>query len=221
MDTQLENNYAHSIDFALQLTINSGFLGLNDLYNLSKVDKFMNSLFKKNIEKFYEILTKCSEMEGDKELMYSIWDNAGTYPSTSFTFDNIHPHLFCKKLNRDEMAIYYSYFVFRYHKFYRTDMYSKFWRCILYENGYIKIISDDYNIDRGVSETDIILNIEIHYSYLIWRNHQKKLQYWGTKLYLKNKNGGKEIKPEFVNLKLLDKLIKSEKYQGMISKNFL
>ena len=220
MDTQLENNYTQNMDLALQLTINSGFLEMKELYKLSKTDKFMNSLLKKNIEKYYEILRKCSQIEGNKQLMYSIWDTVGNYPSTFFTFDKIHLELFSKKLNRDEMAIYYSYFVFRYHKFYRGDLYSKFWKCILYENGYIKIISNDYNIDVGVSETDIILNINIHYSYLIWRNYPKKLKYWGTKIYFQNKNG-KEIFPEFVNLKLLDKLIISDKYQSMVSNKFL
>lgn len=220
MDSQLENNYPHAMDLVLQLTIKSEFLGFKDLYKLSKVDKFMNSLCKKNTEKYYDILQKCSQIECDKQLRYNTWDTTGNYPSTFFTFDNIHPDVFGKKLDRDEMAIYYSYFVFRYHKFYRGDLYSKFWRCILYENGYIKIISNDYNIDLGISETDIILNIDIHYSYLIWRDHPKKLKYWMTKIYFQNKNG-KEIKPELANLKLLDKLITSENYQSTISKNFL
>ena len=44
MDTLLENHYPHNLDLSLQLTINNGFLGLNDIYRLCKVDKFLQKI---------------------------------------------------------------------------------------------------------------------------------------------------------------------------------
>lgn len=223
MDTQLENNYPHSMDFALQLTIASGFLELKDLNKLSKVDKFLKSLCGKHIKKYYDILRKCYSTPFITQTIYNHWNNNDFVNDNSgiiYKYNNIWNDVFGKKLNKDEMAFYYSYFVFRFHKFYRTDSYSKYWTCILNEKGYIKSFSDNYYIGIGhIDDTDIILRIQIHYCYLIWRNHPKKINYWGTKTKFENK--GKEIQANFVNLKLLDKLITSETHRNIISKHFL
>ncbi len=177
------------MDLSLQLTITNGFLTLKDLYILGRVNKYMNSLFEEIIKKYYNLLQTCS---------------------------------LCKKLNKDEMAFYYTYFIFNFHKFYKIDIYSKYWMCILYENGLIKSFSDNYNVHNNLldtTKTDIILKINIHYSFQLYRNYPKKMFYWGTKIIFEN-NNGKILNPKFVNVKLLDKLIKSEKFKNMISKNF-
>lgn len=242
MNTQLENNYPHAMDFALQLTIGSGFLGLKDFGRLGKVDKFLNSLCENNIEKYYEILEKCSSTPFIKETKFNPWNN-NDFPNEFNTgivykYNNTWDDIFGKKLNKDEMAFYYTYFIFRFHKFYRIDSYSKFWSCILYENGYIKSFSESYyNGTDEIDDTDIILKINIHYSYLIYRNYPKKLNYWGTKIKFQNKgkdiiiyqrypkysyeNKEKYLDREIVNLKLLDALITNEKYMSMVSKKFM
>lgn len=207
------------MDLSLQLTITNGFLSLKDLYRLGRVNKYMNSLFEEIIKKYYNLLQTCSlisfipivKQEQD------FWDRI--HSSTLYNFNNNH---LCKKLNKDEMAFYYTYFIFNFHKFYKTDLYSKYWMCILYENGLIKSFSDNYNVHNNLvdtTKTDIILKINIHYSFQLYRNYPKKLFYWGTKIIFEN-NNGKVLNPEFVNVKLLDKLITSEKFKNMISKNF-
>lgn len=224
MDTQLENNYPHSMDFALQLAIDNGFLSLKDFGRLGNVDKFLNSLCKKHIEKYYEILSKCSFNEFITQTSFNHWNN-NDFPNEFnrriiYKYNDNWDEVFGKILNKDEMAFYYSYFVFKFHKFYRIDSYSKFWSCILNKNGYIKSFSDNSYLGiSNIDDTDIILNIQINYSYLIWRNQPKKLNYWGTKTRFENK--GKEIQVDFVNLNLLDKLITSDNYRNIVSKNFL
>lgn len=225
MDAQLENNYPHATDFALQLTIASGFLSLKDFGRLTRVDKFLNALCGKNIEKYYEIFKKCSSTPFVTEIVFTPWSD-NDLPNKFNTLDvykfNNSDDTFSKKLNQDEMAFYYSYLVFRFHKFYRRDNYSKFWSCILNEKGFIKIFAEDYRFNINdydfVFNDDIVLKIEIYYSYIIWRN-QKKINYWSTKIKFENK--GKEFNPQFVNLNLLDKLITSETYRNMISRKFL
>ena len=217
MDTQLQNNYPQNMDLALQLTMDCEFLGINDLYRLTKVDKFMNLLSNKYIKKYYEILEKCSSVELLKETIkyITLCDSSGnvhSIPRTIYIYDWCN--LFNKKLNKDEMAIYYSCLVFKYHSFCETDEYSMFWRCILNEDGYIKSLPAEsyYNI----LDTDIILRIDIHYSYDIYRNYPKKLNYWRTKIRFENK--GKEIQQNFVNIKFLNKLILSKKFKNEVLK---
>lgn len=223
MDSLLENNYIYEMDLSIQLTIGSEFLVVKDLNILSKVDKFLNYLCKKKIEKYYEILRKCSSMLFITKLLFKQLNNNDFHNDLNHSIIYIYnncEYIFGKKLNKDKMAFYYSYFIFKFHKFYRTNSYSKYWSCILYENGYIKSFSDNYYIGiDNINDTDIVLNIEIRYTYLIWRNHAKKINYCGTKIKFQNK--GKDIYPDFVNLKLLDKLITNYKYQSIISKNFL
>ena len=222
MNVQLKNNYHQTMDLALQLTINSGFLVLKDFYKLSKVDKFMNSLFKNLIEKYYDVLRKCSSLQ-------FVHDE-----SMIFKFNTDWNNIFGRKLNGDEMAIYYTYFVFKYHTFYKKDFYSKYWICILDENGFVKSFSNDY---LDVDDKDIILKIQIHYSYTIYRNYPKKLNYWATIIKFQHKDKDIVVYPDYirttdkikvpnfnpdcVNLKLLESLITSDKYKIMISNNFL
>jgi hypothetical protein len=225
MNVQLKNNYPQTMDLALQLVINSGFLGLKDLYKLSKVDKFMNSLCKNFIEKYYDVLQKCSSLQFAHD------------ESMIFKFNTDWNNIFGRKLNSDEMAIYYTYFVFKYHKFYKTDNYSKHWMCILDEYGFLKSFSNDYHRGFDADDKDIILKIQIHYSYTIYRNYPKKINYWATTIRFQHKDKDivvypnyirttEKIKvphfnPDCVNLKLLESLITSEKYKNMISTNFL
>ena len=207
MDTQLENNYPQYIDLILQLIINNGFLGLKDLYNICKVDKFLNSLSKQNIKKYYDILQKCSVIQIESQIKPIQFEKI-------YKFNN---NLFYKKLNNDEMAIYYSYFIFKYHTFYNIDIYSRYWACVLCENGFIKLFTYYNNYDN-MSNTDIIMKIKIHYSYIIYQNYPKRLNYWGTNITFVN-NKGRAIYPKFVNLKLLDKLIINNNFQR-IKKNY-
>lgn len=215
MDTQLENNYPHNIDLILQLIINNGYFGLKDLYNICKIDTFLNSLSKKYIKKYYDILQKCSVIQIETQVKYHSWGDR-TYINDAMTIHNVNNNLF-NKLNNDEMAIYYSYFIFKYHNFHKVDVYSKYWTCVLYENGFIKSLSYIHN---NISNTDIIMKIKIHYSYIIYRNYPKKLNYWGTNITFEN-NKGRVISPNFVNLKLLDKLIINNNYQRIKSKTIV
>jgi hypothetical protein len=232
MNAQLKNNYPQTMDLALQLTINSGFLGLNDLYKLSNVDKFMNSLCKNLIEKYYNVLRKCSSAPFTTN--YSIGFSA---PPPIFKFNNDWDNIFGRKLNKDEMALYYSYFVFKYHKFYKKDCHSNYWMCVLDEYGFVKSFSNDYHYGIEVADKDIVLKIQIHYSYIIYRNYPKKLNYWATQIRFQHKDKDIVVYPNYirttdkikvpnfnpdcVNLKLLESLITSEKYKSMFSTSFL
>lgn len=150
--------------------------------------------------------------------MNGLFESYNTIKYYNFNIDN-NFNVFGKKINKTEMAFYYSYFIFRFHKFYKIDEYSRYWMCILHENGFVKSISDNYNGHRRISETDIILKINIHYSYLIYRNYPKKLNYWGTKITFEH--NGNIIYPDFVDKILLNKLIISDKYMSMVSRTLL
>jgi len=237
MNIQLKNNYSQNMDLSLQLAMNSGFLGLNELYKLSNVDKFMNSLCKNLIEKYYDVLRKCASTPFTREISDIANYSIGFSSALIFKFNNNWDNVFGKKLNRDEMALYYSYFVFRFHNFCKTDNYSKHWMCILDEYGFVKSFSNDYHYGIEVADKDIVLKIQIHYSYIIYRNYPKKLNYWGTIIrfqqkdkdivvypnYIRttDKTKAPHFNPECVNLRLLDNLITSEKYQSIFSKQFL
>lgn len=62
MEFDIANSYSQNVNLVLQLTINSDFLTIKDFNNLSKVDKFLNYTCKKNINKYYDILNKCSQL---------------------------------------------------------------------------------------------------------------------------------------------------------------
>lgn len=227
MDLTLENNYPRVTDFALQLTIGSGFLKLKDYNNLRRVDKFLKYLCEKNIEKYYNLLKELSYIPYITNSILRYWDNdesSNNYNTLEiYQFDN-SDNIFNKKLNNDEMAFYYSYFIFKFyefHSFYRTNKYSKFWMCILNKNGFIKIFARDYIFSKenyGFEyNDDIFLKIELYYRYNSWRKQTKKC--WETKIKFVNK--GKEFIPNFVNLKLLNNLITSNEFRSTILKYYL
>ena len=109
MDSQNSNNYSQQLDLSLQLTINSGFLKLKDFYNLSKVDKFLNYISKKEVHKYIDILIKCGLLLYDIKVKYDLWhpqDLPTEYNSTKiYRFDPNHVcNMFGKQLNKNERA---------------------------------------------------------------------------------------------------------------------
>ena len=91
----------------------------------------------------------------------------------------------------------------------------------LNQKGFIKLFARDYIFKKehfGFNfNDDIFLKIEVFYRYdRIKKLTEKK---WATKIKFVNK--GKEIIPNFVNLKLLNNLITNTYYYDMVSKKIL
>lgn len=228
MNIHLENNYPHKLDLALQITIGYGYLTLNDFYRLINVDRFLKLLCINHIEHFYNLLIKCSQVPYVTNNIFRYW-NVYEIPNDNlnilkiYKFDNSDT-IFNKKLNNDEMAFYYSYFMFKFHdylSFYKTSRYSKIWMCILNNKGFIKLIARDYIFKKenfGFNyKDDIFFKIELFYRYDIFKKKNEKL--WTTKIKFINK--GNEFIPNFVNLKLLDNLITNNTFYNMLHNKIL
>lgn len=115
------------IEFALF----NEFIGLEELVNLSMVNKSYNQLAKREIKKIYTIIEKIRKSKIKV-------NNSSLYSSNYFGKpDDIYDHdywygLFERQLNQQELTLYYAYFIKKY------SMSSSHWCCVSYPDGFIK-----------------------------------------------------------------------------------
>jgi hypothetical protein len=212
----MENTYSNTFDLVLNLTINSGFIGLSDFGCLMKVDKYLKLICKKYIN---DILVKCD----NTNIKYNYHTlNDDVYDNKKYNI-NYWYNLFGKKLNKDEMVLYYGYFINNYKKYINDHSlygyYSKKWICILSQEGFIKEFHNQNNLEENLTNNDILMKITLHqgtYSYTYLKKIKRIKYYWNAEIIFEN-NKNKEIKPSFVNLILLKKLLTDYNYNYIIS----
>ena len=164
------NNYSHSYasELHLELAIYNNFLGLNDLINVSKINKTFNSIVKKYINEYYSILQKCYKIEMKNSYTHLYGGSRGI----DYTYDrNYWYNYFGRKLNSQELALYYAYFVEKYHYSCKRELYKDIWICVIYPDGFIKLLASkiDGSISTMYGNNDIILRITRFYNYTIKR----------------------------------------------------
>ena len=189
------NSYNQTFDFVIYITFLSKFLGFYEIINLAKTDKYLNHYTIKYINKYYYFTRKTHQTKiiipknisfyNLDEIINNDYENKYWYS------------IFKRKLNTEQLAFYYSYFVYKYHRFYNYGVYSKDWLCILFPDGFIK----SFDATQKKNDDDIILKIVLYYSVTSYRD-EKTLNYWGADVIFYNSKG-KQINPEIVNSKLM------------------
>jgi hypothetical protein len=221
MNYELSDTYPSpsNLDFGLilQLTIDNGFIGLSDLMDLKNVDKYFNETCKKYIDKYFEILSKCYNTHIIIPKYPSFNDNDDEFNLLSYNYENKYWYdLFGKKLNRDELVLYYGYFINKATESinsYSSFAYcSKTWKIVMFEDGFIK--SFDYKY-TNLSDSDIIMKVTLYYATTIYLNKRTK-HYWKSEIIFENKKQEK-IETYLINTKLLDKLLTTFNYIDMVS----
>lgn len=161
MNYQMDKIYSHNTHLLLELTIYNDFLGFNDLIRLSRINKYFNSSTKKYIEKYYEFLNKCINIpiKNSYASLYIIDNN-------EYKYDREYWYkLFNKKLNSQELAIYYSYFIKNYYYSCRKMLYLDQWICSIYQDGFIKLLANKNDGSVLIDKNDVILKCIIDYKY--------------------------------------------------------
>jgi len=204
------NSYTQTFDLVIHLTLLSNFLGFNEIINLSKTDKYLKYYTQIYIRKYHYIIYICKQTKicipktisfyNQHEIINNHYNNEYWYS------------IFNQKLNCDQLAFYYSYFVYKYHTFYNHGVYSKDWMCILFPDGFIKSFDC---CGENKSNDDIILKVILYYSVTSYRG-KKFLNYWASDVILSNVKGN-PIEFQLVNSNLLKKLVINKNNTKLIS----
>lgn len=214
------NRYSYTLDLVLKLIIDNGFVGLSEFSKLKKVDKYLNKLSNEYINKYYDILKKCHNIEifSSRYHYYSFIDyneNVIIKYNKNIYEPNYWYNIFNKKLNKDELVLYYGYFINKYNKYYKCSLHSIIWSCIISSDGFIKFLGHDLVFKSYMSDDDIMMKIELYYSISDYRGIKTKY-YWKSNIVFKNKKNEK-INPTFINVNLLNKLLTDFNYIKMVS----
>lgn len=215
MKVPVENNYSYTLNLVLSLVCNSGFIELKDFGKLGNTDKYLNSIYKEHIEKYYTILRKCSDIRIQVPLPKFYNYNNDEISDYKISFEHNYWNKLFNKLNKDEMTFYLSYFILKYHKFYKVDIHTKYWSCLLYKDGFIKSLDSKSN--RHLDNDTIILKIGILYVYSISRElpyFRTGVRYSGPNIVFQDNKGNQIYNIDFINFKLLKKLILSFHYNN-------
>lgn len=179
----------------MDFPILNDFMTIEDLKNISMVNKYFNHVSKKQMNKqmnelfnFIEKLEKMHILINNSSLYsyeptYNLEENA-INNSTSTNLQNIQReilpyvneskktqynplywyNLFGKKLNPQELALYYAYFILNYHtpsgRVESTNMpylMITIWNCVSYEDGFIKSlpgIDNSFSMSRNKNEVE-------------------------------------------------------------------
>lgn len=138
----------------IEFCIFNNFLGLNELATMSMVNKSYNSLAVREIKKLYLILEKISASR-------IIINNSSLYSDSLSSYkynQNYWYELFGKKLNMQELAIYYAHFISQ------CRMNSNNWCCVAFNDGFIKQLGtiSDGSVSLSPDEPEIYIRF---YSY--------------------------------------------------------
>jgi hypothetical protein len=114
----------------IEFAIFNNFLGLDELATMSMINKSYNELAKREIKKIYKIIEiiRSSKIQVNNSSLYS----NPMYSEDCNYNQNYWYQLFGRKLNHQELAIYYAYFITKY------DISSVNWCCVAFEDGFIK-----------------------------------------------------------------------------------
>lgn len=114
----------------IEFAIFNNFLGLNELATISMVNKSYNLLAKREIKKIFTIIEKIrrSKILVNTSSLYSTGSRLESLYNQEYWYQ-----LFGRKLNRQELSIYYAYFITKY------NISGNNWCCTAtLEDGFIK-----------------------------------------------------------------------------------
>lgn len=166
----------------------NNFLGLDELATMSMVNKTYNVMAKREIKKIYQIIEKIrkSKIQVNTSSLYS-----NNFGKPDYTYD---PHywyqLFGRKLNTQELAIYYAYFISKY------CMSGNKWCCVAYKDGFIKLLGaqSDGSVSLSNNEPEIYIRFT---------------DYYRENISIQCEETWKNINPDiYIDQKLLKKIIK-------------
>lgn len=141
----------------IEFAIFNNFLGLDELATMSMVNKSYNLLAKREIKKIYKIIEKIikSKINVNHSSLYS-----SQFTKSSCSYNPKYWYeLFGKKLNRQELAIYYAYFITKY------SMSENNWCCVTYKDGFIKLLGaqSDGSVSLSHGEPEIYIKFSNYY----------------------------------------------------------
>lgn len=217
----MEFSYPENLELKFQYTMDSEFTDLEDFKNIfSKFATKENSTIlnsKKYIDDYFDILKKCYTIKQIK-IPQGIPYTYNNYYEKYIYENNYWYTLFGKELNKDELALYYTYFIYKYHKFNKEGVSSKEWSCIIHPSGFIKSFGYHKHSDLYIDENDIIIKIDLYYNYISTsKQHSFTENYWSTKINLENKHGV-DIENLIINLELLQSMIINQNFVNKIIK---
>lgn len=137
----------------IEFAIINNFLGLDELATMSMVSKSYNQLAKREIKKIYKIIEiiRSSKIIVNHSSLYS------TQSIQNCKYDRDYWYqLFGRKLNHQELAIYYAYFITSY------IMSGSNWSCVAFTDGFIKLLGARSDGSVSISQKEPELFIRIH-----------------------------------------------------------
>lgn len=138
----------------IEFSISNGYLGLDELVSISMLNKSYNLLAKREIKNIYQIIKNIRKSK-------IIVNNSSLYSfSIQEKYDNNYWYqIFGRKLNHQELAIYYAYFITKY------NISGKFWTSISYQDGFIKLLGaqSDGSLSLSQYEPETIIQIKNNY----------------------------------------------------------
>lgn len=160
----------------IQLSIYNNFFTPSELISLSRVNKELSELSQKFIDEYKKNISK----------IYNVKIIENTYRLYSFTEQKTNTYdltywynIFGRKLNIDELAIYYSYFIVKYlnccgARDYFVDKFNKryivsYMNLLVYEDGYIMLLPSKYDGSISLNQNLQSINPNTgkgHYSYI-------------------------------------------------------
>lgn len=139
----------------IEFSIFNNFLGLHELATMSMVNKTYYHLAKREIKKIFQIIEKIrkSKIQVNTSSLYSFAKRDCEYDSQYWY------QLFGRKLNTQELAIYYAYFISKY------PMQGKNWTCVAYKNGFIKLLGaqSDGSVSLSQNEPEYFIRLSDYY----------------------------------------------------------
>lgn len=137
----------------IEFSIINNFLGLDDLATMSMVSKSYNELAKREIKKIYKIVEKIrkSKILVNHSCLYSTQSIQNCMYKQDYWYQ-----LFGRKLNHQELAIYYAFFITSY------IMSGSHWCCVTFPDGFIKLLGARCDGSVSLSQKEPELYIKIH-----------------------------------------------------------
>lgn len=139
----------------IEFSIFNNFLGLDELVTISMLNKTYYHLAKREIKKIFQIIEKIrkSKIQVNTSSLYNFAKLDCAYNL------NYWHQLFGKKLNTQELAIYYAYFISKY------PMSGNKWCCVAYQDGFIKSLGtqSDGSVSLSHDEPEIYIRFSDYY----------------------------------------------------------
>lgn len=148
------------------------FLNLSDIIALSHTNKYYRIFCKEIIKRYIQKLNKITIIIHRNRLFYKNYYSIESRENFYKTYPNDYWYcLFGKQLNSEMLAVYYANFINKLDfigdlLFGKNSKVYSLWKFIAYPDGYIKTISKKDLENYSSYNSEIIVSIKIHISYI-------------------------------------------------------